>query len=141
MKLDRHARLAVSVRASSERGKPPRIHSAVCRFVPTSVRSNPAISRYSTRPARLSEAPRTSAGEALPRIRNRAGRNSMSTRFLMRMEAMRATMRMTQPFEDVWLPQSIAIRVEGTVATGAVNAAYDVEYYDYKQAEVKAVIR
>ena len=65
----------------------------------------------------------------------------LPARVFVRMEAMRATMRMAQPFEGVWLPKSIAIRVEGTVATGAVNAAYDVEYYDYKLAEVKAEIK
>ena len=65
----------------------------------------------------------------------------LPARFLMRMDAMRATMRMAQPFEGVWLPTSIAIRVEGTVATGAVNASYDVEYYDYKLADVKAEIK
>ena len=65
----------------------------------------------------------------------------LPARFLMRMDAMRATMRMGQPFEGVWLPRSIAIRVEGTLATGAVNASYDVEYYDYRLAEVKAEIK
>jgi hypothetical protein len=65
----------------------------------------------------------------------------LPARFLMRMEAMRATMRMTQPFEGVWLPKSIAIRVDGTVATGAVHARYETEYYDYKLAEVTAEIK
>jgi hypothetical protein len=65
----------------------------------------------------------------------------LPARFLVRMDAMRATMRMAQPFDGVWLPRSINIRVEGTVATGAVHAAYDVEYYDYKLADVKAEIK
>jgi hypothetical protein len=65
----------------------------------------------------------------------------LPARFLMRMEAMRATMRMAQPFEGVWLPKSIAIRVDGTVATGAVHARYDTEYYDYKLADVTTRIR
>ena len=65
----------------------------------------------------------------------------LPARFLMRMDAMRATMRMAQPFEGVWLPKSIAIRVEGTVATGAVNASYDVEYYDYRLAEVTTRVK
>jgi hypothetical protein len=65
----------------------------------------------------------------------------LPARFLARMDAMRATMRMAQPFEGVWLPKAISIRVQGTVATGAVDAAYDVEYYDYKLAEVKAEIK
>ena len=42
------------------------------------------------------------------------------------------------------LPYSRALVVDlitGTVATGAVNASYDVEYYDYKLADVKAEIK
>jgi hypothetical protein len=62
-------------------------------------------------------------------------------RFLARVEAISAAMRMRQPFEGVWLPYTIAIRVSGTTAAGAVHAKYDVEYYDYRLPEVTAEVK
>jgi hypothetical protein len=62
-------------------------------------------------------------------------------RFLARVDSMRATMRMGQAFEGVWLPKAIAIRIDGATAAGPVNAKYDIEYYDYRLAEVTAKIK
>ncbi len=50
-------------------------------------------------------------------------------------------MHMGQPFPGVWLPRSVAMRFEGTLATGSVTGRYDVEYYDYKLADVTIRVR
>ena len=57
--------------ASHERGKPPRNQRRCHDAGPVSRRSKPPSSTNSTRPARVSEVPRTMSGEALPRTRNR----------------------------------------------------------------------
>jgi hypothetical protein len=62
-------------------------------------------------------------------------------RSLVRLEDVSASMRMGQPFPGVWLPKSLAMRFGMTLATGAVNAHYDVEYYDYKLADVTYRVR
>jgi hypothetical protein len=49
---------------------------------------------------------------------------------------MDATMRMTQPFPDVWLPQSIAVTFQATLAIGTIDARYSVDYHDYRLADV-----
>ena len=53
-----------------------------------------------------------------------------------RVEGMDATMRMAQPFPGIWLPQSIAMKGEVTLATGTIDARYNVEYHDYRLADV-----
>jgi len=57
-------------------------------------------------------------------------------RAFARVDGLEASMRMGQPFPGVWLPRSIGIRFEGTLATGSVSGRYDIEYYDYKLANV-----
>lgn len=65
----------------------------------------------------------------------------LPARSIARIDAVRASMRMGQPFEGVWLPRSLAVRFDGLTALGSVRARYDVEYYDYKLAEVTTRIR
>lgn len=62
-------------------------------------------------------------------------------RSLARVDDMRATMRMGQPFPDVWLPRDIEMRFQMTLAVGPVDARYRVEYHDYRQADVTYKIR
>ncbi len=57
-------------------------------------------------------------------------------RALMRVSDLQATMRMGQPFPDVWLPRSIEMRFDMMLAVGAVDASYQVDYLNYKQADV-----
>jgi hypothetical protein len=51
---------------------------------------------------------------------------------------MKASMRMGNPFPDVWLPASVDIRVAMTLAVGRLSASYDVAYRDYRLAETGA---
>jgi hypothetical protein len=62
-------------------------------------------------------------------------------RALMRLQGIEATMRMVQPFPDVWLPGTITIAFNGTTALGDFDAQYDITYYDYRLAEVTTRVR
>jgi hypothetical protein len=56
-------------------------------------------------------------------------------RWLARLDAFTASMQMTNPFPDVWLPESLGVRLDLTVAIGRVTGTYEVAYRDYKLAE------
>lgn len=62
-------------------------------------------------------------------------------RALVRVSDLKATMRMAQAFADVWLPRSIQMHFGMTLAVGAVDATYQVEYLNYKQADVTYKIK
>jgi hypothetical protein len=62
-------------------------------------------------------------------------------RALVRLDELRAGMKMREAFPDVWLPDTIAMSFGMTSALGEVTAKYDVKYQDYKLAEVKARVR
>ena len=62
-------------------------------------------------------------------------------RSLVRVDGMKASMRMNEPFPGVWLPRSVAMRFDLATAMGGVNARYDVEYYDYRLATVTTRVR
>jgi hypothetical protein len=62
-------------------------------------------------------------------------------RALVRVDDLKATMRMGQPFPAVWLPRDVEMRFRMTLAVGPVDARYRVEYHDYRQADVTYKIR
>lgn len=62
-------------------------------------------------------------------------------RALMRVSDLKATMRMAQAFPDVWLPRSIQMHFGLMLAVGAVDATYQVDYLNYKQADVTYKIK
>src|SRR5688500_423371 len=62
-------------------------------------------------------------------------------RALVRVGDMRATMKMGQAFPNVWLPRGIEMQFEMMLAVGAVDAAYRVEYLNYKEAAVTYKIK
>jgi hypothetical protein len=59
-------------------------------------------------------------------------------RSIVRVDEMKASMKMAQPFPGVWLPASIDMNFGLTLAIGRVSARYEVQYQDYRLAEVKA---
>jgi len=64
--------------------------------------------------------------------------------WLLHVDDLDATMTMGQPFadrDDVWLPQNLQFLFQLTVAIGAIDARYDVDYYDYKQADVATKVK
>ena len=60
---------------------------------------------------------------------------------LFRISGTRATMQMAQPFPDVWLPESVAMRFRLTSAAGPLEARYDVRYRDYRLPTVSGRVR
>ena len=60
--------------------------------------------------------------------------------WLMRVNDVHASMRMSQPFPGVWLPEGIDIRMAMRLATGPLEFRYALTYYDYKRAEVSTRI-
>ena len=62
-------------------------------------------------------------------------------RQLFRLDELNASMRMAQPFPDVWLPDAIAMRFRAILAIGDVAGRYDVRYHDYRLASVTSKVR
>jgi len=62
-------------------------------------------------------------------------------RSIVRVDEMKASMKMLQPFPNVWLPGAIDMSFLLTTAMGSIEASYDVEYHDYRLAEVTTRIR
>ncbi len=61
--------------------------------------------------------------------------------WLVRVDDMRASMTMFQPFAGVWLPRDITIRAGISLASGSFDAHYDRTFADYREADVKSKIR
>ena len=59
----------------------------------------------------------------------------------VRVDSTRATMQMAEPFPNVWLPASVAMRFRLTSAAGPLEARYDVKYRDYRLPTVTARVR
>jgi Omp85 superfamily domain len=61
--------------------------------------------------------------------------------WLVRVDDIRASMTMGQPFRGVWLPREINVHAGITLASGSLEATYERRFTDYKQADVKSLIR
>lgn len=61
--------------------------------------------------------------------------------WLVKVDDLRASMVMGQPFKDVWLPRTMTIHAGVTLATGSYEASLRKEYSGYREAEVKSKIR
>src|SRR5688572_22747352 len=61
--------------------------------------------------------------------------------WLVRVDDMRASMTMFQPFAGVWLPRDITIRAGITLANGSFDAHYGRNFAEYREADVKSKIR
>jgi hypothetical protein len=59
-------------------------------------------------------------------------------RWFVRLESVRASMTMSQPFADVWLPKNLEFLVAAELASGRYDVRGTVDYDDYRQADVKA---
>jgi hypothetical protein len=62
-------------------------------------------------------------------------------RSLVRIDDVKASMRMSQAFPSIWLPKGIDMHFKSTLAIGTVDATYRVDYHDYKQADVTIKIK
>jgi hypothetical protein len=61
--------------------------------------------------------------------------------WFVKVDDVRASMTMGQPFPGVWLPREMDIHAGITLATGPFEAAYARRFANYKQADVKTLIR
>jgi hypothetical protein len=69
------------------------------------------------------------------------GFDFMPGRSLVRVDTIRASMRMGEVFPNVWLPQQIEGHGSVSLATGAYAVSYETRYTDYREASVKARVR
>jgi hypothetical protein len=58
-------------------------------------------------------------------------------RWFVRLDSVRASMTMSQPFADVWLPKNLEFLVAAELASGRYDVRGTVDYDDYRQADVK----
>jgi len=62
-------------------------------------------------------------------------------RSMIRIDGMKAAMEMGQPFPNVWLPRSIRIGFDMSLAIGELDGRYAADFYDYKLATVSSKVR
>ena len=62
-------------------------------------------------------------------------------RSVVRLEDVRASMQMGQPFPGVWLPRAIDGHGAFTLANGTYDVKYDLEYSNYRLADVRVRLR
>lgn len=67
--------------------------------------------------------------------------NFLPGRSLVRVDTATATMTMGQPFEGIWLPESLVVEGALTLATGTYRAEYARRFSDYRQADVQMRFR
>ena len=60
--------------------------------------------------------------------------------WLLQVNDARATMTMSQPFESVWLPRDVDVRVGVALAVGQFDLTYRIDYQNYRRAEVTSKI-
>jgi hypothetical protein len=61
--------------------------------------------------------------------------------WLVRLNELKATMTMGQPFKDVWLPRDVRFAVSIMLAIGRIAVRYDLEYPDYREAKTSGRIK
>jgi hypothetical protein len=59
----------------------------------------------------------------------------------MRSDDLTASMTMSQPFKDVWLPKGVDLTLKVTLALGTITFRYQLEYMDYQEASTSGRIR
>ena len=65
----------------------------------------------------------------------------LPVRRIVRINRLTATMQMSEPFPNVWLPASIGMRFRVGTAVGPLEGRYDVKYTDYRLPTVTGRVR
>jgi hypothetical protein len=60
--------------------------------------------------------------------------------WLVRLDSVRASMTMSQPFPDVWLPRDLDVSIAADMAAGRFDVRWSVAYDNYRQPEVKTKV-
>jgi hypothetical protein len=61
--------------------------------------------------------------------------------WLVRINDLKASMTMSQPFKDVWLPKDVDMYFGAMVAVGSFNVRYHIDYKDYREAKTSGRIK
>jgi hypothetical protein len=69
------------------------------------------------------------------------GLDFLPAQWLVRVDDVSASMVMGSYFENVWLPKTITLHAAASLASGAFDATYVREFFDYRLGEVKARVR
>jgi hypothetical protein len=64
----------------------------------------------------------------------------LPAQWLVHVNTVRASMTMSQPFPNVWLPRAVQFTAGVTLAVGDFDAHYAVDYHDYRRADVKTKV-
>lgn len=62
-------------------------------------------------------------------------------RSVMRVDELTASMTMAEPFPGIWLPKAVDARLAFGLALGRIEARYDINYVDYKEAGVTVRVK
>ena len=68
------------------------------------------------------------------------GFDFLPAQWLVRVTSLKASMTMSQPFPDVWLPHDVDVAASATFASGPIDVHYALAYHDYRQADVKTKV-
>jgi hypothetical protein len=68
------------------------------------------------------------------------GWNFFPGQWLAQVDGVSASMTMGQPFPDVWLPNALDMNVRMMLAIGTVDFRYQLQYENYRQADVRTRI-
>jgi len=61
--------------------------------------------------------------------------------WLVRMDDLKASMTMSQPFKDVWLPKNVDMYFSAMFAVGLVDVHFKLDYHDYREASTSSRIK
>jgi hypothetical protein len=61
--------------------------------------------------------------------------------WIVRIDDLRASMQMGQPFPSVWLPKNVMIHAGVTLALGSMEVQYKREFSNYRKADVTSRVR
>ena len=61
--------------------------------------------------------------------------------WLVRLEELKASMTMSQPFKDVWLPKDVEFYFAAMFAIGMIDVRFNLDYHDYREATTSARIK
>ncbi len=64
------------------------------------------------------------------------GFDFLPAQWLVHVSDVKATMKVAQPFPDVWLPDSLDVNVALMLAVGQFDLHYGLDYHDYRQPDV-----
>jgi hypothetical protein len=68
------------------------------------------------------------------------GFDFLPAQWLVTIDDLHASMTMTQPFPEVWLPNALALSLTGTLAVGQFDMRYTLDYHDYRRPDVTSKV-